>query len=127
MAQAREALKDFSRRQKHAIGNLGSERFLFLHMNPAAGLGNRFVALVSGFYLSLVSRRALIVDWEAYDDQRTHRSKEISTMSPLDHFIDIPFPCDASAVLNTTEVRPESLSCPGAGGGGTTTCSATRS
>jgi len=41
--------------------------------------------------------------WEAYSDPRTHRSREVSTMAPLEHFFDLPFVCDASALLGTQD------------------------
>jgi len=40
---------------------------------------------------------------EAYSDPRTHRSREVSTMAPLEHFFDLPFVCDASALLGTQD------------------------
>ncbi len=55
--QTRRVLRAFEERQRNAtaLENLASAKFIFLRMNPAAGLGNRMVALVSGFLLSLVT------------------------------------------------------------------------
>ena len=50
-------IQSFEERQYNSTRpeNINSSKFIFLRMNPAAGLGNRMVALVSGFMLSLVT------------------------------------------------------------------------
>jgi len=52
--EAHAAFQDFERRQADAMGRLGEAKFILLHMNPGAGLGNRLVAVVSGFLLAQV-------------------------------------------------------------------------
>ena len=50
-------MRAFEERQKNstALPNLAHAKFILLRMNPVAGLGNRMVALVSGFLLSLIT------------------------------------------------------------------------
>lgn len=73
-------------------------------MNPAAGLGNRLVALVSGFMLGIATDRAVLCAWEAYTDERVHRSKEVSTMASMSMFLRHDFPFDAGEALHGKEV-----------------------
>jgi hypothetical protein len=133
--EAAAAFRAFERRQAAALKNIGSARFVMARMNPAAGLGNRMVALVSAFVLSIATDRALLIEWESYAEPRTHRSMEVcqqlpqplssasfalysptlrchvplpqageiywqvSTMSPLETFIELPFPGDTSTIF----------------------------
>ena len=117
-------MRAFEERQKNstALPNLAHAKFILLRMNPVAGLGNRMVALVSGFLLSLITevmpcqrittsrcrllaavcchlptalQRALLVEWEAYDAARTHRSGEVvlqhTAQSPMRLPYKLPF------------------------------------
>jgi hypothetical protein len=77
--EAEATFKAFEQRQDAARRDLAGARFVMARMNPAAGLGNRMVALVSAFVLAVVTDRALIIEWEAYAEPRTHRSKEVAT------------------------------------------------
>lgn len=52
--EATAAMQDFQARQRASLGRLGEDKFILLHMNPGAGLGNRLVAVVSGFLLAQV-------------------------------------------------------------------------
>jgi hypothetical protein len=47
-------MESFQARQTASLGRLGEDKFILLHMNPGAGLGNRLVAVVSGFLLAQV-------------------------------------------------------------------------
>ena len=102
-----EALKNLQQTQRAALADLSRARFVYMRMNPAAGLGNRLVAMVSGLYMAAATGRGFLVDWESYDEPRTHRSKEVSTMAPMDHFFDLPFACDAAALLHTAQLQRE--------------------
>ena len=97
------ALAAVDQTQRSVLVDPPRGRFVFVRMNPAAGLGNRLVAMVSALLLAAATDRGFLVDWEAYSDPRTHRSREISTMAQLEHFFDLPFVCDASALLGTPQ------------------------
>ena len=104
-AEVGEALARIVATQRAALGDMQRARFLFLRMNAAAGLGNRLVAMVSGLMLAAATERALLIEWEEYSAPRVHRSKEVSTMVPMDVFFQLPFSCDAAAVLGTVELQ----------------------
>ena len=99
------ALAAVEQAQRAALEDPPRGRFVFVRMNPAAGLGNRLVAMVSALLLAAATERGLLVDWESYSEPRTHRSLEVSTMAPLEHFFDLPFACDASALLGTPQAQ----------------------
>ena len=101
--EVRSAIAALEKTQLMALADLPRARFIYIRMNPAAGLGNRLVAMVSGLMLAAATDRGFLVDWESYDEPRTHRSKEVSTMDPLEHFFSVPFPCDVSVLLATPE------------------------
>jgi hypothetical protein len=73
-------------------------------LSVATGLGNRLVAIVSGFLLSVCTDRALLIDWEAYSDHRVHRSQEVSTMAPLDQFLRHDVAIESSVILSDAKV-----------------------
>ena len=77
-AEVKAAIGALERNQHAALSDLPRGRFVFVRMNPAAGLGNRLVAMVSGLFLAAATERGFLVDWEPYDEPRTHRSKEHS-------------------------------------------------
>ena len=52
--EATAAMESFQARQTASLNRLGEDKFILLHMNPGAGLGNRLVAVVSGFLLAQV-------------------------------------------------------------------------
>ncbi|MGB1600207.1 MAG: hypothetical protein ACPIOQ_46095, partial [Promethearchaeia archaeon] len=84
--------------------------FVLIMRSPALAqkigdLGNRLVAMVSGLMLAAATERALLIEWEEYSTPRVHRSKEVSTMVPMDVFFQLPFSCDAAAVLGTVELQ----------------------
>lgn len=80
--EAAATFRSFERRQAAALENMASARFVMARMNPGAGLGNRMVALVSAFVLSIATDRALLIEWESYAEPRTHRSLEVCHHSP---------------------------------------------
>jgi hypothetical protein len=47
--------------QRSALADLPHGRFVFVRMNPAAGLGNRLVAMVSGLLLAAATQRGFLV------------------------------------------------------------------
>ena len=99
------ALAKVEATQREVLADLARSRVVFLRINPVAGLGNRLVAMVSALFVAAATERGLLVDWEAYDEPRTHRSKEVSTMASMQHFFDLPFDCDAAALLSTPEAQ----------------------
>lgn len=64
--------------QRAALADMPRARFVYVRMNPAAGLGNRLVAMVSGLLLAAATERGFLVDWEDYAEPLTHRSKEVA-------------------------------------------------
>ena len=47
--------------QRSALADLARGRFVYVRMNPAAGLGNRLVAMVSGLLLAAATDRGFLV------------------------------------------------------------------
>lgn len=47
--------------QRSALADLSRGRFVYVRMNPAAGLGNRLVAMVSGLLLAAATDRGFLV------------------------------------------------------------------
>jgi len=52
-----------------------------------------------------VTGRALLTDWEAYSDERTHRSREVSTMTGLSTFISPNVTIDAGDAIQDDSAR----------------------
>eukprot|EP00960_Hanusia_phi_P041828 755167-Hanusia_phi.AAC.2 len=94
-----ELAMKFESTQNRFLRDVKNTKVLFLRMEQAAGLGNRLVALVSGFIWSLISDRALLVEWVSYDQPMVHRSKEVSTMIDLAHFLSLPAKLEVHQVL----------------------------
>ena len=95
-----EMSEKFESTQNRFLGDVKNSKALFLRMEQAAGLGNRLVALVSGYVWSFLSDRALVVEWVSYDQPIVHRSKEVSTMIDLVHFLSLPVKIELNQVLN---------------------------
>ena len=72
-----ESLAALVQTQRVALSDPAHARFIYIRMNPAAGLGNRIVALVSGVLFAAATGRGFLVDWESYNQPREHRSKEV--------------------------------------------------
>ena len=60
-AALRAALVAIEATQRSALANLARGRFVYVRMNPAAGLGNRLVAMVSGLLLAAATDRGFLV------------------------------------------------------------------
>ena len=73
------AAAEMEKTQHAALADLTRERFVYVRMNPAAGLGNRLVAMVSGLLLARATERGFLLDWQEYKEPLTHRSKEVSS------------------------------------------------
>mmetsp|Transcript_40069 Transcript_40069/g.125946 ORF Transcript_40069/g.125946 Transcript_40069/m.125946 type:complete len:349 (-) Transcript_40069:22-1068(-) len=97
----------FESTQNRFLQDVKNSKALLLRMEQAAGLGNRLVALVSGYVWSFLSDRALVVEWVSYDQPIVHRSKEVSTMIDLGHFLSLPVKIELNQVLNNDKLMRE--------------------
>ncbi|EKX39511.1 hypothetical protein GUITHDRAFT_143494 [Guillardia theta CCMP2712] len=89
----------FESTQNRFLQDVKNSKALLLRMEQAAGLGNRLVALVSGYVWSFLSDRALVVEWVSYDQPIVHRSKEVSTMIDLGHFLSLPVKIELNQLM----------------------------
>mmetsp|Transcript_37296 Transcript_37296/g.88092 ORF Transcript_37296/g.88092 Transcript_37296/m.88092 type:complete len:415 (-) Transcript_37296:210-1454(-) len=102
-----EIIQNFERRQAALPSQLSSARALFFSTQSMAGLGNRMVALVSAFLMSVCTDRVLVVDWPDYDKPEIHRSSEVSTMLPMDRFFHLCSLYDARIILASQQNQKE--------------------
>ncbi|KAI3636264.1 hypothetical protein MIR68_005616 [Amoeboaphelidium protococcarum] len=86
-----EWYRDFVDNQYKILNGEKRFRAVLIYFHPATGNCNRIMSLVSGFLLALVTKRALILDWDNQDSMSLG-PEEISQASFYDLFARLPFP-----------------------------------